>query len=77
MPPDLRDELFEAVRYGRMTPDEAEAEVMRLGIGSLAPQPNSADLNPMGEVWWTLAMAVAWIAWRSHEEVLNVWMSTG
>jgi hypothetical protein len=25
----------------------------------------------MGESWWTLPMAVAWIAWRDPEEVLN------
>src|SRR5688500_2493305 len=68
-----RDELFDAVHYGRMTPDKAEAEAKRLGLEPLAPQPDPADFNPMGEVWWTLSMTVAWIAWRWHEEVLNVW----
>src|SRR3954462_8238264 len=73
MSPDPRDKLFEDVRYGRITPDEAEAKAKRLGLEPLAPQPDPADFNPMGETWWTLAMAVAWIASRSHTEVLRVW----
>jgi hypothetical protein len=69
----LRDELFEAVQYGRMTPDEAEARAKQLGWAPLAEKPDPALFNPMGETWWTLPMAVAWIAWRAHTDVLDMW----
>ena len=29
--------------------------------------------DPMRETWWTLAMAVAWIAWRSPKRVRENW----
>src|SRR5262249_22556593 len=71
--PDPRDEIAEAVQYGRMTPTEAEAKLKELGLPPLAPQPNPADYNPMGQVWWTLPMTVAWIVWRTSDEVCEAW----
>jgi len=68
-----RDELFDAVHYGRMTPEEAEAAAKRLGCAALAQNPDPSLFNPMGETWWTLPMAVAWIARRTHADVLDVW----
>lgn len=70
-----RDEIFDAVQHGRMTPDEAEAAAKRLGCAALANNPDPALFNPMGETWWTLPMAVVWIASRTHTEVLEVWDS--
>jgi hypothetical protein len=70
---DPRDELAEALQYGRMKPEEAEAKLKELGLPPLAPQPDPANLNPMREVWWTLPMTVAWIAWRTSEDVRDVW----
>ena len=69
----LRDALLADVRGGRLTPREAEAEAKRLGLSPLNPEPNVADYDPMDEVWWTLVMVVAWIAWRSIAEVTRVW----
>lgn len=67
-----RDELIHHVQYGLMTPAEAEAEAARLGLGPLAsrPDPKQHD-NPMEEMWWTLPMAIAWIAWRNSADVLD------
>ena len=70
---DPRDELLDAVQYGRMKPEEAETKLEELGLPPLARQPDPAMFNPMSEVWWTLPMAVSWIAWRSHEDVRSVW----
>ena len=68
-----RDQLFDAVHYGRMTPEEAEAAAKHLGCAALADNPDPGLFNPMGETWWTLPMVVAWIAWRTPTDVLNVW----
>lgn len=66
-----RDDLIEHVKYGRMSPDEAEAEAARFGLERLASSPEPRKYNPMGEAWWTLPMTVAWIAWRDPLEVLR------
>jgi hypothetical protein len=73
MGPDARDEIAEALKYGQLKPKEAEARLLELGLPALAPQPDPAKFNPMGETWWTLPMALAWIAWRSPREVLEAW----
>lgn len=67
------DELSEALLYGRMTPNEAEAKLKDLGLPPLAPQPDPADYSPMREVSWTLPMTVAWIAWRTSADVREAW----
>ena len=66
-----RDDLFEEVKYGRMTPGEAEAEAARLGLAPLAAVPDPQKFDPMAEPWWTLPMTVAWIVWRDDREVLE------
>jgi hypothetical protein len=66
---DLRDELVDALQHGRTTPNEAEARLKDLGLAPLAPEPDPTDYDPMYEVWWTLPMAVAWIAWRTSTVV--------
>lgn len=67
------DALIEEVRYGRKTPEEAEAEAARLGLPRMAAVPDPASYNPMGETWWTLVMAIAWISWRSPTQVCQFW----
>jgi hypothetical protein len=69
------DSLFDALRYGKMTPDQAELMAKRSGLPPLAPQPKLADYNATLEAWWTLPMTIAWIAWRSNAEVVEVWDS--
>jgi hypothetical protein len=73
MEPITRDDLIQEVHYGRMTPDDAEAEAARLGLGKLSCQPDDGTFDPMGETWWTLTMAVAWIAWRTPKLVRAYW----
>lgn len=65
------DDLIEEVKYGRMTPAEAEAEAARLGLRPLAPVPDAQKFDPMAEPWWTLPMTVAWIIWRNDWKVLE------
>jgi hypothetical protein len=66
-----RDDLFEEVKYGRMTSDQAEAEAARLGLDPLAAVPDPQKFDPMAEPWWTLPMTVAWIVWRDEQDVLE------
>lgn len=71
-----RDELIDRVRYGRLTPAEAEAEAAHLGLERLASRPDPSQFDPMRETWWTLPMAIAWIARRSPDEVRESWIHT-
>ena len=64
-----RDEILEELRRGRLTPAEAEAIAEQNGVGPLAHRPDPSKFDPMGEPVWTLAMAVAWIVWRTPDHV--------
>lgn len=66
-----RDDLLEEVKYGRMTPDHAEAEAACLGLGPLAAVPDPQKFDSMAEPWWTLPMTITWIVWRDEREVLE------
>src|SRR5215510_3382248 len=71
----VRDDLIFKVGRGELTPDEAEAEAKRQGLGPLSQAPDPETFNPMGEAWWTLPMALAWIAWRTPKHVCWFWDS--
>jgi hypothetical protein len=66
-----REDLIERVKYGHMSPAEAEAEAARLGLSPLATSPQPLKHNPLGEAWWTLPMVIAWIMWRDPKAVLD------
>jgi hypothetical protein len=66
-----RDDLIEEVKFGRMSPEEAEAEAARLGSGPLATSPDPQQYDPRAEPWWTLPMTVVWIARRRMRDVLE------
>jgi hypothetical protein len=69
----LERDLFERVRHRELRPEEAEAEAARHGIGPLNPRPSPGELDPMREVRWTFAMALAWIVWRDPDKVRDYW----
>jgi hypothetical protein len=66
---DTRDTLLDLVRRGQFPPDEAEREAIRRGIGPLASKPDPFKFDPEGMPWWSLPMALAWIAWRNTDSV--------
>jgi hypothetical protein len=70
---DLRDEILRRAQEGELTPQEAEAEAQKAGVGPLAKEAPVADFDPMGEVFWTLAMALAWGIWRDPAKVREYW----
>jgi hypothetical protein len=57
------------VRRGEMEPDEAEAKAEREGFGPLATKPDPVEFDPKHMSYWSLPMALAWIAWRNTEQV--------
>jgi len=69
----VRDEIISKVRRGEMTPPEAEAEALRLGIKPYAIEADPSKFDPIREAWWTLPMAIAWIAWREPDRVREFW----
>ena len=69
----IRDDLVDRVKFGRIKPDEAEAEAKRLGLEPFARVPNPDDYDPLIEANWTLPMAINWIAHRTVEAVRAAW----
>jgi hypothetical protein len=69
-----RNDLIDAVQHGRMSPDDADAEALRLGLEPLSYRPDPAAFDPLREPYWTPVMAVAWIAWRTRDAVREVWL---
>jgi hypothetical protein len=67
--PTPQDILIDRVRRGHMTPEQAEAEATRQGFGPIATKPSRLEFDPDEMPWWSLPMALAWIAWRSAEQV--------
>ena len=61
---DRRNEIISLARYGKITPEAAEAEAAANGWKPFATQPSVPEFEPMRESRWTITMAIAWIAWR-------------
>jgi hypothetical protein len=69
---DKREELLGALSDGRMDPPEAEAEAAELGLAPLTTPLDKARYDPMRAPRWTLAMALAWIVWRTSDAVRDL-----
>ena len=68
-----RGSIIERVRDGEKNPSEAEKEAARLGCSPLIPIPDPVRFDPMRESYWTLHMALAWIMWRTVDDVRRHW----
>lgn len=68
-PQEQREEIFERAKQGEITGAQADEEAIRLGLGSFSHQPGPDEFRPEAQAWWTLAMAVAWIAYLDFDEV--------
>ena len=65
----LKDELFRRAKYGEITGEQADAEAIRLGFDRLSGKPGPDEHRPELLAYWTLPMAVAWIAYLDLDEV--------
>lgn len=68
-PIDQRDELIERAKLGEISGEAADAEAIWLGLGSLSHTPGPEKFRPEAEPYWTIPMAVAWIAYLDLDEV--------
>jgi len=68
-PPNSRDNLIDRVRRGEITPDEAEAKAKQKGFEPFETKPEPLEFDPEKLSWWSLPMALAWIAWRDTKYV--------
>lgn len=61
------------VMRGNMSPVDAEAKAQALGLDPFEKRPDPNEFDPIVETYWSLAMAVAWIAWRHPDQVRQSW----
>lgn len=66
-----RRSILESIQKGSLTPDEGERLAEKAGLPSLRqPDPDASLFSLETLPFWSPAMVVAWIVWRSQEEVL-------
>lgn len=66
---DQRERLFDRARVGEITGDEADAEAIQLGLGSLSSRPGPEAFRPEAMADWTLPMTLAWIVYLDLDTV--------
>jgi hypothetical protein len=66
-----RDRLLDQVSLGEMSPQEAEDEAKKKGVGPFAVRPDPAPHDPLKKRSWTLAMTLAWIVYRDPSQVME------
>jgi hypothetical protein len=68
----LRRNIIHLLSDGRITLPAARRFAAKRQL-NLEGNPDPADYDPMREPYWSAAMAVAWIAWRTSERVRDNW----
>ena len=68
---ELRDKLVKQARDQKITPEQAEAQARAAGLPPFQTKPEFAAFDPMAESRWTFVEAVAWIAWRDLQLVME------
>ena len=68
---ELRDKLVKQARDQKITPQQAEAQAKAAGLPPFQTTPEFAAFDPMAESRWTFVEAVAWIAWRDLQLVME------
>ena len=66
---DQREKLFDRAKVGEITGDQADAEAIRLGLGSLSTRPGPEAFRPEAITNWTIPMALAWIVYLDLDKV--------
>jgi hypothetical protein len=66
---DPRRAILQRNRRGEITRGQADAEARALGIDSMECHPDPDQFDPLIAPLWTLPMTVAWIVYRSRDQV--------
>ncbi len=69
--PDERDQILTQVRLGEITPEEAEELARSKRLRPFATRPDYANHDPFKKPYWTLTMALAWVATRDPQRVAH------
>ncbi len=69
----VRKALYLEVEYERISPAEADAQLIQWGWEPFQSRPDPSRFDPMTETEWTLPMAAAWFIWRSLDAVRDQW----
>jgi hypothetical protein len=72
-PDSKRKSLLHRVKYGRLSPSEAESLLKQSGSKPFERRPDLSAFDPWGLEEWTLPMAAAWFVWRSKDAVRDQW----
>lgn len=72
-PMEGRHKVEWAVQWGLVTPADADAWARERGEEPFDYQPDPAGFDPMSLEEWSLAMATAWIIWRTPADVCRAW----
>ena len=72
-PMEDRHKVEWAVQWGLVTPSDADAWARERGEEPFDYQPDPAGFDPMSLEEWSLAMATAWIIWRTPADVCRAW----
>jgi len=71
--PGARDEIVMKLRRGEWTPEQADEWAATNNEYPFIKKPDHARFDPMAQPDWTLAMALAWIIWRTSNDVREHW----
>lgn len=69
----LRDFMIGLANDGLANSSELEEMAARWGLPSISSQPDTSDFDPINLATWTLPMTIAWVVWRTVDEVRNHW----
>lgn len=67
----LREEILADALYGRITPEQAEARASEADLPPFERQPEFDAFDPMKKSRWSIVMAIAWVAWRDPQLVME------
>jgi hypothetical protein len=70
--PSERDYIIDCVGRGEITPEQAEVEAKKMGVGPLAAKPGPSTFDPMREARWSLEMVLTWFETQSADKVREV-----
>jgi hypothetical protein len=68
--PDPRDAILERFERGEITKEQADAEAVAAGFGSMERSPNLAGADCFDLATWRMPQLMAWVIYRTSEAVL-------